>query len=314
VRLRVTQLRWEADGVVSVVLRSPDGDRLPAWEPGAHVALTLPSGLVRQYSLCGPADDPFSYTIAVLLVGDGRGGSREIHHRVRIGDVLEVGEPRNNFPLTDAPRYLFLAGGVGITPIIAMIESLLAQHDSPPWQLIYGGRSRAAMAFVDRLRPVDGAVLVPQDEAGLPDIAGALAASPPGTAVYCCGPPAMLTAAEEACARYPALDLHIERFSAAGGEPAPRADDGAFDVELARSGTTVTVPGDKSVLDAVLEVNPDVAFSCAAGFCGTCETKVLSGVVDHRDDLLSEDERQTNATMMICVSRAGGGSKLTLDL
>ncbi|BCI52935.1 ferredoxin [Mycolicibacterium litorale] len=313
-RLRVTQLRLEAADVVSVVLRSTTGDPLPAWEPGAHVAVTLPSGLVRQYSLCGAADDRYTYTIAVLLVGDGRGGSREIHQRLRLGDVLEVGEPRNNFALTDAPRYLFLAGGVGITPILAMVESLMTQPDPTPWRMIYGGRSREAMAFRDRLHTLAGVELVPQDEAGLPDIAGALAGSPPGTAVYCCGPPTMLAAVEEACRRHPHVVLHTERFTAAAEPQTSHADDGAFDVELARSEVTVTVPADKSVLDAVLEVNPDVAFSCAAGFCGTCETKVLSGAVDHRDDLLSADEQQTNATMMICVSRSAGGGKLTLDL
>jgi ferredoxin-NADP reductase len=314
VRLRVTQLRLEADGVVSVVLRSPTGDPLPAWTPGAHVAVTLPSGLVRQYSLCGPADDVYSYTIAVLMVGDGRGGSREVHERVRIGELLEVGEPRNNFGLVDAPRYLFLAGGVGITPILAMIESLQRQSDSPRWRLIYGGRSREAMAFVDRVHTLASVDLFPQDQAGLPDIAGALAGCPPGTAVYCCGPPAMIAAVQDACARHPELTLHVERFTAATGEAPPPADDGAFDVELVRSGVTVSVPEGTSVLDAVLEVNPDTPFSCAAGFCGTCETKVLAGEVDHRDELLSDDERQSNATMMICVSRSRAGSKLTLDL
>ncbi|MGE2734297.1 PDR/VanB family oxidoreductase [Mycolicibacterium vaccae] len=311
-RLRVTQLRLEADDVLSVVLRSPTGDPLPAWSPGAHVAVTLPSGLVRQYSLCGRADDPHSYTIAVLRVGDGRGGSREIHEKLRVGEVLDVGEPRNNFALVDAPGYLFLAGGVGITPILAMIESLRAQPDPPSWRLLYGGRSRTAMAFADRLGALDGADLVPQDERGLPDIGAALAGLPAGTAVYCCGPAAMIAAVQAGCAAYPELDLHVERFAA--DADAPVATDGAaFEVELVRSGITVRVPEGKSVLDAVLEVNPDAAFSCAAGFCGTCETKVIAGEVDHRDDLLSEEERQANATMMICVSRSRGG-KLTLDL
>ncbi|MCK0175389.1 PDR/VanB family oxidoreductase [Mycolicibacterium sp. F2034L] len=313
-KLRVTQLRWEAEDVVSVVLRSPAGDRLPTWTPGAHVAITLPSGLVRQYSLCGPAEDPYSYTIAVFLVGDGRGGSREIHQRLRIGEVLDVGEPRNDFALAEAPGYLFLAGGIGITPILAMIEALRdGQGAAPPWRLVYGGRSRAAMAFVDRLGTVDAVAVVAQDEAGLPDIAAALADCPAGTAVYCCGPPAMIAAVQDACAAHPELSLHVERFAAAARE-VPAVADGAFDVELVRSGVTVTVPADRSVLDAVLEVAPDVAYSCAAGFCGTCETKVLAGDVEHRDELLSEDEHQTNATMMICVSRARPGSRLTLDL
>lgn len=312
-KLRVTQLKWEADGIVSVVLRSPGGERLPAWAPGAHVAVTLPSGLLRQYSLCGPADDPHSYTIAVFQVGDGRGGSREIHERLRIGALLEVGDPRNNFALVDAPGYLFLAGGIGITPILAMIESLQRRDDPPPWRLLYGGRDRSAMAFVDRLPARGGVTLVPQDEAGFPDITAALADSAAGTAVYCCGPPGMIAAVQDACDRHPELTLHVERFTAAVGE-APADTGGAFEVELARSGVTITVPEGTSVLDAVLEVNPDASFSCAAGFCGTCETKVLAGDVDHRDDLLSAEEQQSNATMMICVSRSRDGGRLTLDL
>lgn len=313
-KLRVTQLRLEAADIVSVVLRGPAGEPLPGWAPGAHVAVTLPSGLVRQYSLCGASEDAYGYTVAVFLVGDGRGGSREIHERLRIGDVLEVGEPRNNFALAEAPGYLFLAGGIGITPILAMIEHLQRRPEPPPWRLIYGGRSRAAMAFLDRLSHLDGIDVVAQDESGLPDIAAALADCPPGTAVYCCGPPAMITAVADACAGRPDLVLHVERFTTAAGEAPVPAGGGAFDVELVRSGVTVRVSEDTTVLDAVLEVRPDAAYSCAAGFCGTCETKVLAGEVDHRDELLSEDERAANATMMICVSRSRTGGKLTLDL
>lgn len=312
-KLHVTQMRLEAAGVISVVLRSPQGDRLPEWAAGAHVALTLPSGLLRQYSLCGPREDPFSYTIAVLLVGDGRGGSREVHERLRVGDVIEVGEPQNNFALAPAERYLFIAGGIGITPILAMIDSLRDQPDPPPFRLIYGGRSRSAMAFLDRVGVLDGVDLIPQDTVGLPDIDGAFADSLPGTAVYCCGPPAMLTAVQSVSERHPDLALHVERF-AAGTEDVVRADDGAFEVALARTGRTIMVPQDQSVLDAVLEVAPDTPFSCTAGFCGTCETKVLDGAIDHRDDLLTAEERRSNTTMMICVSRSLGGGRLTLDL
>jgi ferredoxin-NADP reductase len=317
-RLRVTQLRLEADGVISVVLRAVNGDRLPEWSAGAHVTVTLPSGLLRQYSLCGSSDDPHSYTIAVLLVGDGRGGSREIHEQLRIGDVLEVGAPQNNFALAPAQRYLFIAGGIGITPILAMVDAVRRQPDPAPFRLIYGGRSRPTMAFLDRLGELDGVDVAPQDTAGLPDIEAALAASPPGTAVYCCGPPAMLAAVQEACGRNPHLSLHVERFAAAVDNAAAddivRDDDGAFEVELARSGHVITVAANQSVLDAVLEVAPDTAFSCTEGFCGTCETKVLDGRIDHRDDLLTDDERRANATMMICVSRSLGHGRLTLDL
>jgi tetrachlorobenzoquinone reductase len=312
-KLHVVQLRLEATEVISVVLASPTGDRRPAGAPGAHIAITLPSGRVRQYSLCGPREDPYHYTIAVLRVADGRGGSREVHEALRIGDVVEVGVPQNAFALSPAPRYVFIAGGIGITPISAMIDELRSTPGSPEFTLIYGGRSRAAMAFADRLAGIDGAQLIPQDEMGLPDIDGVFAESPAGTHVYCCGPAAMLTAVGEISARYPDIELHVERFAAAPQTSTGGPGEGAFEVELARSGATVVVPPDKSVLEAVLEVAPDTAFSCTGGFCGTCETKVLAGEVDHRDDLLTEAERAANTSMMICVSRSLGG-KITLDL
>ncbi|MBU8827312.1 PDR/VanB family oxidoreductase [Mycolicibacterium goodii] len=309
-KLHVTQLRLEAAGVISVTLRSPDGDRLPAWAAGAHVALTLPSGRVRQYSLCGAPDDPYSYTVAVLHVTDGRGGSREIHENLRIGQILEVGEPQNNFELVEARQYLFIAGGIGITPILAMMDSLRAAGDPAPFRLIYGGRTIASMALLDRLSGFDDVEVLPEDTAGVPNLAAAFAACPAGTRVYCCGPAPMLDAARVAAAEYPGLTLHTERFSAGVRE----STDGAFEVELVRTGVTVTVSKDMSVLDAVLAVAPDTPFSCTAGFCGTCETKVLAGEVDHRDDLLTNDEREANATMMICVSRSKTCGKLALDL
>lgn len=312
-KLHVIQLRLEATEVISVVLASPAGDRLPAWAAGAHIPITLPSGRIRQYSLCGPRDDPYRYTIAVLRVADGRGGSREIHEMLRIGDVVEVGAPQNAFALSPAPRYVFLAGGIGITPIAAMIDELRSAPECPDFTLLYGGRTRAAMAFADRLAGIDGAALIPQDEKGLPDIAGVFADSPAGTQVYCCGPPAMLAAVGDISSRYPQIELHVEKFAAAPQPPAERFGDGAFEVELARSGRTVSVPPDKSVLEAVLEVAPETPFSCTGGFCGTCETKVLAGEVDHRDDLLTETERAANTSMMICVSRSLSG-KITLDL
>lgn len=314
-KLQVTQLRLEAAGVISMTLRSPHGDRLPAWVAGAHLALTLPSGRVRQYSLCGALDDQYSYTVAVLHVTDGRGGSREIHEDLRIGQILEVGEPQNNFELVAAPQYLFVAGGIGITPILAMMESLRAAGDPAPFRLVYGGRTRASMAFLDRLAGFADVEVVPQDTAGVPDLAGAFAACPAGTRVYCCGPGPMLDAAQAVAAEHPEITLHTERFSATVRECSDGGvSDGAFEVELARTGVTVTVPEHMSVLDAVLEVAPDTPFSCTAGFCGTCETKVLAGEVDHRDDLLTDAEREANATMMICVSRAKGCGRLTLNL
>ncbi|WP_237570275.1 PDR/VanB family oxidoreductase [Mycolicibacterium lacusdiani] len=312
-KLRVIQQRLEAAGVISVVLEDDAGRRLPAWAPGAHVPVTLSSGVVRQYSLCGPRDDPHRYTIAVLLVVDGRGGSREVHQSLRVGDVIEVGPPRNDFELLPAPSYLFIAGGIGVTPILAMVEALRAQTDPPPMRVVYGGRNRSAMAFLDRLATLGGVEVICEAEAGRPDLAALFADAAAGTRVYCCGPPAMLTAVQEVGDAYPDLSVHIERFTAVVRDPAPVAD-GAFDVELARTGVTVTVGRSTSVLDAVLEVAPDTAFSCTDGFCGTCETKVLAGEIDHRVSLLTDDERQSNSTMMICVSRSSCGGKLILDL
>jgi len=316
-KLQVFQLRLEADDIVSVVLRDPSGAPLPAWSPGAHIALTLPSGVVRQYSLCGPPGEHDTYTVAVLRVHDGRGGSQEVHDRLRPGMVIEVGEPRNDFELQPAPHYLFVAGGIGITPILSMTEHLRARLIPPDsMRVIYGARSRSAMAFTDRLHSPNAGYhveVVPQDEDGLPDIAAAVAAVPAGTALYCCGPPAMLAAVTEIAATRPDVTLHIERFTASAPSVSAPGDDQEFEVELVRSGVTVTVPAGKSVLDAVLEVAPDTPFSCTSGFCGTCETKIIAGSVDHRDEMLTEAERAANRTMMICVSRANG-AKLTLDL
>ncbi|CAJ1585886.1 PDR/VanB family oxidoreductase [[Mycobacterium] wendilense] len=317
-KLQLVQLRLEADDIVSLVLRDPSGTELPTWSAGSHVPVTLPSGLVRQYSLCGPQDDRHTYTVAVLRVDRGRGGSREIHDRLRVGDIVEVGQPRNDFGLVPAEHYLFTAGGIGITPILAMLDEVSVRNPPPASvRVVYGARSRSAMAFVERLRRLDDIdlQLVAQDTDGLPDFAAAIAASPPGTQMYSCGPPAMLSAVTQLGQERPDISVHIERFS--GAEQASSVSDGEaddFEVELVRTGITVKVSNDRSVLDAVLEAAPDTPFSCTSGFCGTCETKVLGGEVDHRDELLTDAERAANQTMMICVSRAKAGSRLRLDL
>ncbi len=306
-KLLITGRTVVADGVVQLRL---EGAGLPGWEPGAHLDLVLPSGLVRQYSLCGDPEDAGAYTVATRLVEDGRGGSREVHEQLQEGLEVEVRGPRNRFPLTEAPGYVFVVGGIGITPVLPMLRSLAAS--GADWRLVYGGRSRASMPFLEEIEKLgaDGGrvMVVAQDEAGHPDIAAALGGLAPGSAVYCCGPePLMDAVAAELPAGHP---LHLERFSAATGDAAGSGS-GPFEVELRRSGRTVPVAAGQSVLAAVRAELPHVAYSCEQGFCGTCQQRVLEGEIDHRDELLTDDER--GDSMLICVSRCRGG-RLVLDL
>ncbi|MCX5242544.1 PDR/VanB family oxidoreductase [Streptomyces prunicolor] len=292
-RLTVAARETVADGVVQLRLEGRD---LPRWEPGAHIDLVLPSGLVRQYSLCGDPADSSSYTVATRLVEDGRGGSREVHEQVSVGAELEVRGPRNRFPLVEAPAYVFVAGGIGITPVLPMLRAL---PDGSNWRLLYAGRTRESMPFLDEIEDLgaDRVTVV----AGLPDLDGELADLPEGAVVYCCGPEGLMAAVAE---RFP--DVRLERF-------APRASSTgeAFEVELRRSGRTLTVPADSTVLAAVRAELPNTLYSCEQGFCGTCQQRVLEGEVEHRDELLTDAERADS--MLICVSRARS-ERLVLDL
>jgi ferredoxin-NADP reductase len=297
-----------ADGVVRLTLRAPGGQPLPAWEPGAHVDLVLPGDIVRQYSLCGRPEDTSVYQVAVLREPEGRGGSAYVHDELVAGHQIRADGPRNHFALVDAKRYLFLAGGIGITPILPMLDRVAAAGRE--WQLVYGGRTRSSMAFTADLLRHEGRVTIrPQDEHGLLDLPALLTGPQPDTAIYCCGPEPLLAAVEQHCAGWPEDALHVERFT-------PKADDGphtAFDVELAGSGRVVRVPADRSILDAVEEAGVTVLSSCREGTCGTCETGVLGGTPDHRDSVLSAAEQREGDVMMICVSRARS-PRLVLDL
>ncbi|MBE4738453.1 MULTISPECIES: PDR/VanB family oxidoreductase [Streptomyces] len=302
-----------ADGVTSLVLAPRDGVPLPRWRPGAHIDVVLPTGAVRQYSLCGPTAITDCWRIAVLREPDGRGGSQWIHDEVREASELRIRGPRNNFPLRQASRYLFVAGGIGVTPLLPMIaEAAAAGAD---WSLLYGGRSRASMAFLSELEGYGERVTVrPQDEYGLLDLAGHLGDPDPSALVYCCGPAGLIDAVEAHCATWPPGSLHVERFAATPGRLAGDGEaDEPFEVELRSSGTTVTVQPGQSVLKAVEAAGAPVLSSCEEGICGSCETAVLAGEIDHRDSLLTDDERAAGDTMLICVSRARGG-RLVLDL
>ena len=305
---RIRQVRLEAEDVLSFDFEALHG-ALPAWTPGAHVDLHLPSGRERQYSLCSRPDDPF-WRIAVLHQPDGRGGSREVHAALRPGQVATLGLPRNTFRMARAERLVFVAGGIGITPILPMAEA--AEAAGVDWHLHYCGRSRGRMAFLDRIAALPAArvTLRSDDCEGRPDIA-ALVAGSQGAAVHACGPAPMLEALEAAMAAAGRQDAYRqERFSAA---PAALPGDGTIRVHLHRSGGHVDVPPGQTLLAALHAAGVNVPCSCEQGFCGTCETRVIAGVPDHRDMLLSEAERERGDVMFPCVSRAQG-PEITLDL
>ena len=312
-RLLVTSVRFEASDVVSLTFVDPGGRDLPEWQPGAHLEVELPSGLLRQYSLCGRVENRKEYRVAVLREPTGRGGSLEIHDTGLVGRHLLVRGPRNHFRLEPSARYLFIAGGIGVTPILAMVRSV---GESAPWTLHYGGRSRASMAFADELVALGGerVRLWPADAHGLLDLDRILGAVDRDTAVHCCGPAALLDAVQDHCARHaPGVPVHTERFSPRPAATPPASGERRFEIELRRTGVTVTVGPGQSALAALRRVAPDLPFSCTEGYCGTCEVAVLDGTPDHRDEILTAEERERGRTMFPCVSRALSG-RLVLDV
>ncbi|NMH92913.1 oxidoreductase [Pseudonocardia bannensis] len=308
VKLIVQRLSREADGVVSVLLADAEGDGLPEWEPGAHIDLCLP-GMTRQYSLCGDPSDRSCYRLGVLLEPAGRGGSRFIHESLQPGYPVLARPPRNHFSFVDADEYLFIAGGIGITPLLPMIAR--AEADGRTWQLVYGGRTRSSMAFLKQLVAYgDRVQVVPQDEHGLLDLAELLEV-PGDKHVYCCGPEPLLAAVERLCSSWPKGRLHVERFTAPAlmGHISEQA---AFEVECAESGVTVIVRSEQTMLAALLEAGIDLNFDCKEGTCGTCELGLVDGVAEHRDAVLSQEERDAGELILPCVSRARG-ARLVVD-
>lgn len=300
-----------ADGVMLVTLVHPEGSAVPYWQPGAHIDLHLGTGRVRQYSLCGDPSDRSSWQIAVLRDDHGRGGSVTVHSDAFcVGLPVTTGGPRNNFALVDAERFAFIVGGIGITPILPMIDAL--ERDGKSWTLMYGGQHRGSMAFLDRLSYYGERVQVfPQDEFGLLDVLGFVNRCSDGTQIYCCGPAPLIDATRESVESISTqVDLHVERFTAVALDD---SNDKEFSVNLSRSGITVTVRPDQSILDACELAGISTLSSCAEGICGTCETSVLAGTPEHRDEVLTDAEQESGDTMMICVSRAKTPS-ITLDL
>lgn len=297
--------------VVQLTLAAADGAALPRWYPGAHLDVHLPSGRIRQYSLCGDPTAAGEYRIAVRRIPDGGGGSVECHDALPVGAVVHTHGPRNAFPLTvpghgsPTRRVRFIAGGIGITPILPMLRAVRGL--GVEWSMIYTGRSRDSLPFVDEVAGLGDTVQIRTDDVdGLPSAATLLGDCSPGTAVYACGPAPMLTAVRAALVDRADVELHFERFAA------PPVQDGSpFEVSVASTGTTVAVGAQETLLAALLRAGVAAPYSCQQGFCGTCRVRVLAGEVDHRDTLLTDPERSAGM-MLTCVSRGHAG--LALDL
>lgn len=313
--LRVVGRREAASGIVTLELAAPSGADLPSWQPGAHLEILLPgpdgTDLIRHYSLCGDSTDLRTYRFGVLDEPQGRGGSAYIHRELHEGSTVRVRGPHNHFPLDDtADSYAFLAGGIGITPILAMCRATAAAGRQ--WRAAYLARSQDRLAFVDELLALggNGTTVWVDDERGAFDLAAFVSTLPAGTHLYACGPGRMLDALTDLHRGDGAWHLHTERFSAV---PIDRAGDVDFEVIAAGSGESYPIPAGCSILSVLREHGMAVEFSCAEGVCGTCETGVLEGVPEHRDAVLSPEERESNDSMMICVSRART-ARLVLDI
>ncbi|GAS89582.1 PDR/VanB family oxidoreductase [Mycolicibacterium brisbanense] len=298
--------------VIAVTLAAADGTALPRWHPGAHIDVLLASGRVRQYSLCGDPSAP-TYRIAVRRIHDGGGGSIEVHESLRAGARLTTHGPRNAFPLTvpgygsPTQRFRFIAGGIGITPILPMLA--LAHQLGIDWSMIYAGRNRESLPFLSELARFGDRITIHTDDAnGLPTAADLLGDCPDGTTVYACGPAPMLTSVRAALAGRDDVELHFERFAAP-----PVVDGAEFSVSIASTGTDLTVAADETLLAALRRTGVPAPYSCQQGFCGTCRVRVLDGAVQHRDTLLTDPERAAGY-LLTCVSRADEGEHLTLDL
>lgn len=312
--VRVDSVTPLAEGVVKLRFTALDGAPLPRWSPGAHIDIECGApGLTRQYSLCGDPADASALEIAVLCEPQGRGGSAWVHAHLRPGDTVNIRGPRNHFRMDEsASRAIFIAGGIGITPVSAMARR--ARALGMDYELHYSGRSRNSMALLAELAQLHGERLHvhASDEGRRNDLPALLARPEPGTQIYACGPVGMLRALQECCAAWPGDALRTEHFVATATALDPAQEHG-FELELRDSGRVVGVRADQTVLAALRAAGVEVRSDCEEGLCGSCEVQVLAGQVDHRDVVLTRAEREANAKMMVCCSRAAG-KKLVLAL
>lgn len=314
-QLRVSQTEPAARGIQRIELRHPLGEVLPSFTAGAHIPVRTPSGAMRHYSLCNDPAEQDRYVIAVKREDHGRGGSRSLVDSATPGLVLEVGSPENLFALDPkASSFVLIAGGIGITPMMAMARHLLGE-DGRPFKLYYLTRDEAASAFIEELRshPFAPHVVIHHD-GGDPERTFDLwpVLEKPGSAtgrhVYCCGPTPLMDAVRDMSGHWPSSAVHFESF---GADLKPHEDDQPFEVQLQRSGTVVTVPIGQSILETLRGQGVHVPSSCESGTCGSCKTRLIEGEPDHRDLVLMPEER--NSYVMVCVSRAKS-PRLVIDL
>jgi ferredoxin-NADP reductase len=307
--VRLNAIRYAARDTNVFEFGRPDGSSLPTVTPGSHIDVVLTNGIVRQYSLMTSGSDLHSYSVGVKRDAKSRGGSSFMHDSLRVGAAVKIGEPRNHFPLAqNAPFSVFVAGGIGITPIYCMVQHLL--EIKAPFSLYYACRSRSDAAFIDVLEKLPQVTLSLDDEQqAFLDFGKIIAEAPFGSHFYCCGPIAMLQSFEAACAVLPLERVHVEYFSPIDVP----ATEGGYTVELARSGKQFFIPHGKTILDVLCEAGIAVSHACQQGVCGSCETRVLDGEPDHRDAILNENEKAANNTMMICCS-GSKSARLVLDL
>jgi vanillate O-demethylase ferredoxin subunit len=318
-QLRVSQIWSQAGGIKGFELVSPTGAALPPFSAGAHVLVHLPNGLVRQYSMCNDPSETHRYEIGVLRAPEGRGGSAFMHDGVKIGDLLTIDAPHNNFELReDAATYILIAGGIGVTPMLAMARRL--NRIGRSYKLYYCTRAKELTAYLELLSGTDFAERVHfihdggDPKNGL-DVAALLKDVPANGRLYCCGPTGLMNAVKAAASHWPSDRVHFEAFSAdPNAKPAaPAGGDQSFEIELAQSGKVLTVPADDSILNVLRDHGINIPSACEEGICGTCIVNVLDGKPDHRDQILTDEEKASGDCITVCCSRSLS-PRLKLDL